>query len=86
MTARFLCFGTSISANSLRTLFLYVILSDGSKQYYTFDVSAQVNEAPDPKNVHILIEGLNLPKPIANGGGFHPTIDEWQSITEEIDM
>ena len=86
VTARFLCFGTSTSANPLRTLSLYVILSDGSKQYYTFDVSAQVNEAPDPKNVHILIEGLNLPKPIANGGGFHPTIDEWQSITEEINM
>lgn len=87
VTGRFFCFGTSTSANTSRTLSLYVILSDGSKQYYTFDVSTQVNGALEPHNVHIIIDGLNLPKPIVNGGGgFHPTVDEWQNVTEEINM
>lgn len=86
VSARFLCFGTSTSANNARTLSLYVISSDGSKQYYTFDVGAQVNGAADPLNVHILIDGLTLPKPIVNGGGFHPSVEEWQNVREEIDM
>lgn len=87
VNARFFCFGTSASDNASRMLSLYVILSDGSKQYYTFDVSAQVNGAPDPKNVRIVIDGLTLPKPIVNGeGGFHPSVDEWQNITVEINM
>ncbi|WP_276868514.1 DUF5119 domain-containing protein [Bacteroides heparinolyticus] len=78
-------FGSSASSNRLRTLILYVILSDGSKQYYTFDVSKQVNEAFNPKNVYILIDGLTLPKPIVDGsGGFNPTVDDW--VKEEVEM
>lgn len=86
VAARFLCFGTSTSGNNARTLSLYVISSDGSRQYYTFDVGAQVNRAADPGSVHILIDGLTLPRPIVNGGGFHPSVEEWENVTEEIDM
>ena len=80
-------FGLSASANKMRTLALYVILTDGSKQYYTFDVAAQVNGAPDPKNVHIVIDGLDLPKPIVEeGGGFMPSVDDWIGENVEVEM
>ncbi|MGG6544053.1 UNVERIFIED_CONTAM: DUF5119 domain-containing protein [Prevotella sp. 15_C9] len=77
-------FGSSLSSNKMHTLALYVILTNGSKHFYSFDVSKQVNEAPDPRNVHILISGLNLPQPIDNGGAFNPTVGDW--IGEEVDI
>src|SRR3712207_3627837 len=72
-------FGLSASADTGRTLTLYVILADGSKHYYRFDVSDQVNNAPDKRHIRIVIDKLSLPKPIVNGGGFHPTVDDWQA-------
>lgn len=74
-------FGLSAAADTGRTLTLYVILADGSKHYYRFDVAGQVNNAPDKRHIRIVIDRLSLPKPIVNGGGFHPEVDEWE--TEE---
>lgn len=50
---------------------------DGSKFYKTFDVTEQIHTAADPRNIEILIDGLELPKPIINGGGFNPDVSEW---------
>lgn len=72
------------SARNTHTLTVYAVLSDGSKWYYTYDVTEQIHSAPDPRNVHIILDGLPLPKPIVNGGGFQPDVDEWQ--TEEIEI
>ena len=77
-------FGLSANADVSRVLTLYLILADGSKFYYRFDVTRQVNEAPDKRHVRIVLEGLPLPKPIVNGGGFHPSVEDWE--TEEIPL
>lgn len=77
-------FGLSAEAGATHVLTLYLILADGSKFYYRFDVTRQVNEAPDKRHVRIVLEGLPLPKPIVNGGGFHPSVDDWE--TEEIPL
>ena len=86
LTADFLVFGQNGSVNPVHKLVVYVIMSDGSKNYYTFDVSRQVDEAADPHNVHILLDGLPLPKPIVNGSGFRPTVDDWQNVDVNIPM
>ena len=67
-------------------LLLYVWMSDGSKWYYTFDVTEQVDNAPDRRHVHIVIDGLELPQPIGNGSGFHPEVDDWETVEEDIVM
>lgn len=86
LTADFLTFGQTDSSGPAHKLVIYVIMSDGSKNYYTFDVTRQVDEAADPRDVHILLDGLPLPKPIVNGGGFQPEVDEWQNIDIDIPM
>ena len=86
LTADFWVFGQIGLDGPVHQLVIYVIMADGSKNYYTFDVSRQVDEAADPHNVHILLDGLPLPKPIVNGGGFHPTVDEWQNIYVDVPM
>lgn len=67
-------------------LILYVWLADGSKFFYRNDVTDQVNNAPNPKRVHLVVDGLDLHLPLANGSGFDPSVDGWESENQEIPM
>ncbi|MFG6382265.1 MAG: DUF5119 domain-containing protein [Muribaculum sp.] len=84
--ARFLTFGQPEGRECRHTLIIYAILSDNAKWCYTYDVTAQVHDAPDPHHVDILLDGLPLPKPIQNGNGFRPDIDEWQTVKIDISL
>lgn len=71
-------------------LTIYAILADGTKWYYTQDVSDQMhNEALNPEGseeITIVLDDLPIPKPIVNGSGFQPTIDGWQGVEIEVGM
>ena len=83
-------------------LTIYAVLADGSKWYYTQEVSGQMHDDVknpeihiDPMNpqtleinyeIHIDIEELPVPKPIVNGSGFQPTIDGWQGVEIDVNM
>lgn len=68
-------------------LMVYTVLADGSAYYSQVDVTDQVHNAPDKRNVHISIDGLRLPKPMVSGdGGFHPSVSDWDEIDIEIEM
>ncbi len=82
--AEFLTFGQSASANHENILTTYMYLSDGTKRYYTFDVTNQVDAATDPHHVHIVVKGLKLPKSIQSGGGLKPTVNDW--ISEHVNL
>lgn len=82
----FLTFGDCPTTLTNHALTVYVILTDGTKWYCTFDVTDQIHSAADRRHVHIVLDGLTLPKPIVNGGGFHPEIEDWQSVNVDISM
>ena len=84
--AEFLTFGESPVTKNPHILTVYMILSDGSKWYYTFDVSQQIYNAPDPRHVHIVIHGLKLPKPMLAGGGLQPDVNDWNTDYVDITM
>lgn len=84
ITGGLLTFGHKTGNN--HTLTVYAVLTDGSKWYYTYDVTDQIHSAPDPRNVHIVLDGLPLPKPIVNGGGFQPEVEDWQTVPIDIEM
>lgn len=50
--------------------------------YYTYDITDIVHDAPDPKNVDIVIRGLVLPD---TGSGMSPGVSEWDDA-EEIEL
>lgn len=85
VTGELFAFGCP-SARKTHTLTVYAVLSDESKWYYTYDVTDQIHSAPDRRDVHIVLDGLPLPKPIVNGGGFLPDVDDWQSVNVDIEM
>ncbi|MDE6785914.1 MAG: DUF5119 domain-containing protein, partial [Muribaculaceae bacterium] len=58
----FYTFGLPEGEELPHKLCLYVALKNRTGNFYTFDVSDQVNKAPDPRNVSIKIYGLKLPE------------------------
>lgn len=67
-------------------LTIYAIMSDNNKYSYTYDVSDQMHDAKDQRNIQIVLDGLPLPKPIYNGSGFQPTVDDWENTQVDIEM
>lgn len=84
--AEFLTFGECSLTKAKHFLNVYMLFDDGTANFYTYDVTQQVASAPDPRHVNIVVRGLSLPKPITNGGGFRPSIDDWEEVTEDLDM
>lgn len=81
-----LAWGHCPDARNEHILTIYVILADGSKYSYTWDVTDQMHSAPDQKHIHIVLDGLPIPKPITNGSGFQPDVDGWKSVDIEVGM
>lgn len=86
LNARFLTFGECSTTRRQHILSVYVYLTDGTKWYHTYDVTDQVANAPDPRNVHIVVRGLDLPKPSAGASGFKPDVNDWNSINIDLPM
>lgn len=89
ITGHFLTFGHN-TGNTDRMSF-FAIMDDGSKYRVdsqdNLDVTSQVDTAPDKRHVHIIIDGLNLPKPIDSGGeGFSPVVGDWTVVEEDLVM
>ena len=86
ITGNFSSFGHCPTIVQQHHLIIYGILADNSRWYYDFDVTDQVHDAPDPYEIHIILEELPFPKPVVNGGGFKPSVDDWHSIEIDIQM
>ncbi len=84
ITGGLFAFGPSSQRDGVHKLVIYAVLENGEKWYYTYDVTQQVREAPDPYDVHILLDGLPLPKPLVSGGGFRPGVEGWNEIFIDI--
>lgn len=84
--SEYLTFGECNTNKVAHYLTVYMYITDGTKWYKTFDVTDQVTEAPDPRNVHIVIDGIDLPKPITGSGGFVPDVNDWNDINIDLQM
>lgn len=88
--SEFLTFGVPDGEMKPHKICLYIALRNNTGNFYTFDVSDQVNKAPDPKNVNIKIHGLKLPEipdepptpPVE--GGVSIEVDTWDTIHYDV--
>lgn len=91
LRSQFLTFGVPPGEERPHMVCLYVALKNKTGNFYTFDVSDQVNQAPDPHNVNIKIYGLKLPElpddppddPPAQGG-VSVEVDSWNTIHYDL--
>lgn len=77
--ARFLTFGHCPDDNTVSHI---LSIYTSSKVYFNFDVTGQVHDAPDDKNIYVRIDGLKLP---VDGQDVSPSIDDWGDA-ENIDI
>lgn len=88
IVGQFLTFGHSDDTTVPHKMAFYVVMSDGSKYLIEdnarLDVTMQVDNAPDPKHVHIIIDGLKLPRITADESGWMPTVDDWGVSQEDL--
>lgn len=86
ITGQFLTFGYSPKNTKPHKFVLYVWFKDGGKYYYTFDVTQQIESAPDKRHVHLIMDGLDFPQPIGGGSGLEPSVDGWTEVIDDIYM
>lgn len=91
ITGEFFVFGHHESNSAPHRMVLYVWMDDGRKLVYgtkgedKWDVSDQIDYAPDPKRVHIVIDGLDIPTPF-EGSLFNPGADDWTTEDYEFEI
>lgn len=92
LRSEFLTFGIPEGEKLPHEICLYIALKDRTGGFYTFDVSDQVNNAPDPHNVNIRIYGLKLPDvpeiPVLPPGstGMSVEIDTWDTFYFDLQV
>lgn len=86
----FLTFGLPDGEELPHKICVYIALKNRTGSFYTFDVSDQVNKAPDPRNVNIKIYGLKLPEitppPTPPEGGMSIEIDSWDTFYFDLQV
>lgn len=87
----FLVFGHNEQNVAPHRMLLYVWLTNGQKVYFgstnsKFDVTEQIHQAPDKRHVHLIIDGLDIPKPLGDEPGFDPSVDDWQDEDHDIEI
>ena len=88
------CPGRGADNHNDHMLVLYAEMLDGSKYYYTFDVTASMHDPEhlteggtgDTDKPIVIDEGLPLPKPLLNGSGFQPDVTTWMEVSIPIDL
>ncbi len=86
LTCHFKTFGRSKAGDIPNKLSFYTALKDGSKWSYVYDVTRQVKEAPDERNVTIVIDELTLPENIGDNSGITPDVSKWEVVDIPLKM
>ena len=82
LTGRFETFGKIADQRSV----LSVVVTDtsGGQYQYDFDLTEQFENNPAQ---HLSVETeIDVPEPSKGGGGFNPTVDEWEDISKDIEL
>lgn len=86
VTGSFTSFGHCPGEDGPHYLKVYAVLADNSWWDFTYDVSELMHDAQEGDVITIRLDELPIPKPVANGGGFKPTVGEWNSVEIELKM
>lgn len=79
----FYTFGHNEEVSAPHLMELYLQMDDGKGYKYSgsdnLNVTSQIHSALNPRDVHIVVQGLKIPTVISNGSGFDVGLDEWDN-------
>lgn len=82
----FFTFGIPDAPSVPNIFSLFVVLKDGRRFCYRFDVTDRVRSAPDPMNVSLIMRGIKLEEPEPESdAGFDVSVDGWETVIVNID-
>lgn len=88
ITGSFLTFGNNDAVATPHKMTFFIVMDDGTKYRLkdssNLDVTSQVDDAPDRRHVHIIIDGLKLPDAKPGDEGFNPSVDDWGVHNEDL--
>lgn len=83
ISSRFETFGREQTSGDMVLLSVLFIDTQGHSYLYNFDVSSQMGNNPEQ---HIVINAdIEIPEPMV-GGGFEPSVDNWDEFEYDIDI
>lgn len=85
ITGKSVAFGSSAAVSARQYLYVIAVLADGRVVSYSCDVSDQVVNSPDKRNVIIIVDGIELPyvkpdTPDNPDTSFDVAVDDWETI------
>lgn len=81
ITGTFHTFGRCADPSINNILYLFFWLTDGRRYICEFNVTNMVKSAPDPKNVWVIIDNINIPESSGpQEGAFNVGVDGWNNI------
>ena len=66
-------------------LFLLLTDTEGGRYLFHFDVTEQCRRGGDAVTIYVDLD-FEIPEPAHGGGGFSPTVDEWQVVTHPVKL
>ena len=84
LTGTFNTFGKHPTEKGILSLDINVTDTGGSDHHFHFDVDSQFQDNPGS---HIVIDDpIEIEEPKVAGGGFAPSVDDWEDINTDIDL
>ncbi len=80
LSSTFYTFGVPTGEAKKHILSLYFILKDGTGKVYNIDVTKQVNEASNPRDVRIVLQGLVLPDTKDDITDSNVSVSGWNTV------
>ena len=84
LTGTFNTFGKHPTEKGILSLDINVTDTGGSNHHFHFDVDSQFQDNPGS---HIVIDDpIEIEEPKVAGGGFAPSVDDWEDVNTDIDL
>lgn len=84
LTGTFNTFGKHPTEKGILSLDINVTDTGGSDHHFHFDVDSQFQDNPGS---HIVIDDpIEIEEPKVAGGGFAPSVDDWEDVNTDIDL
>lgn len=84
LSGHFRTFGRNLQSSEKVYLDLFIVDTGGYGHFFHFDITDKFHN--NEPQVIVLDDYIKIEKPADSGGGFDPTVDDWEDVNNEIEL